>query len=155
MVPFISQIKDILTQYQPKGNVIQVNAQHWNSPRIMWRSPKHPHGWRGEMRTRKAERNKLQNQNTKNKPRGKGKTKDKNRTTEHSCCKNYLQGGWKGDTGGNKTGEKRKERRINHTNFVKLKFCISLQYFPKKVCNSTANDQKKGIGQNPNLKVQL
>lgn len=61
MVPVISQIKEILTQYQPKGNVFQVNAQHWNSPRMMWRSPKHPHGWRGEMRTRKAERNKLQN----------------------------------------------------------------------------------------------
>lgn len=77
--PDKGNIKPLSTQsqFQHKENIFQVNTQHWNSPRMKWRSPKQPHrGWRGETRTRKAQRNKLQNQNTKNKPRGKGKTKD-------------------------------------------------------------------------------
>lgn len=93
MVLFISQIKQIVSQYQPKGNIFQVKPNTGTVPGSCGEPQTATPRWRGEIRTRKAQRNKLQNQNTKNKPRGQGKPKDKNRTSEHSCCKNYLQGG--------------------------------------------------------------
>lgn len=46
----------------------------------------------------------------------------------------------KGDTGGNRTGEKRKGRRINHSSFCEVEGLCFTPVFPWKSLNSIAND---------------
>lgn len=59
----------------------------------------------------------------------------------------------KGDPGGNKSGEKRKGRRINHTNFGQVEVLCFIPIFPFAAPLEMISE-KEGLGQNPNPKVE-
>lgn len=103
-----------------KGNInpkeiFSGKTQHWNSPRILWRAP-NSHTTDGEG---KWGQGKLKETNCKTKIQRtnlEARAKQKIRTEQVSTAAakiTYKEDKRKGDTGGNKSGEKREERRIN------------------------------------------